>query len=73
MNIMPSYILHMATTNANETYNRIEQLKKYNLLINATNCICKFIKSGSVKRIVFTSSGVYMATKKIQKNHITAI
>lgn len=57
-NIECTYILHMAATAAHETFSGISQIKKYQLLVNSTNFICKLIKNMSVKRVVFVSSGI---------------
>ena len=54
---MGPYILHMAATAAHEICG-ISQIKKYQLLVNSTNFICKLIKNMSVKRVVFVSSGI---------------
>lgn len=57
--LRPDYILHMATTSARETFSGKGQLRKFELLVNATRAVCDVLTNGAAPaRVVFTSSGV---------------
>ena len=56
--INPKYILHMATTSAHETFNKVSQISKFIVLRNSTDAVVKIIKKKKVKRVLFVSSGV---------------
>ena len=56
--INPKYILHMATTSAQETFNKISQISKFIVLKNSTEALSKIIITNKVKRVLFVSSGV---------------
>ena len=56
--ISPKYIIHMATTSADETFNKISQLSKFLVLKNSSEAVSKLIEKKKVKRLLFVSSGV---------------
>ena len=58
-----NYVLHMATTSARDTYMRVAQGSKFNLLINATQAVCKQIATAPPDRVLFTSSGVVYGSR----------
>jgi UDP-glucuronate decarboxylase len=53
-----THILHMASTSARETFSGINQFSKYELLLNSSFAIRELILQGSVRRVLFASSGV---------------
>ena len=57
-NINPKYIIHMANTSADETFNKISQLSKFLVLKNSSEAVAKVIEKNKVKRLLFVSSGV---------------
>ncbi len=63
--INPKYIIHMATTSAHETFNKISQISKFIVLRNSTDAIVKIIKKRKVKRVLFVSSGVAYGDVKL--------
>ena len=58
------YIFHMANASAKDTYKGISQIRKYNILINATRAVQNIVEKGGVKRVIFTSSGVAYGNMK---------
>jgi dTDP-glucose 4,6-dehydratase/UDP-glucose 4-epimerase len=54
----PSHILHMANVSAAQTFSGTDQLSKYTLLCNSVALIKSVARSGTTRKIVFTSSGV---------------
>ena len=54
----PSHILHMANMSAADTFNGSSQYSKYRLLVNSVDALRSVVKSGTTKKIIFTSSGV---------------
>ena len=70
--INPSYILHMATTTAYETFNNFSQILKFQVLRNSSEAISKLISKGNVKRLLFVSSGIaYGISKNYEENEIS--
>ena len=54
----------MANASAKDTYKGISQIRKYNILINATRAVQNIVEKGGVKRVIFTSSGVAYGNMK---------
>ena len=72
--INPKYILHMATTSAQETFNKISQISKFIVLKNSTEAISKIIEKNQVKRVLFVSSGVaYGNVEKYEETNKSCI
>ena len=60
----------MATTSAQETFNKISQISKFIVLKNSTEAISKIIKKNQVKRVLFVSSGVaYGNVEEYEETH----
>jgi dTDP-glucose 4,6-dehydratase/UDP-glucose 4-epimerase len=57
-NIEIDYLIHMATTAAEETFAGEDQLKKLDLLYRGTRNTLENAVAGGVKKVLFTSSGV---------------
>jgi dTDP-glucose 4,6-dehydratase/UDP-glucose 4-epimerase len=51
------YILHMATTSANETFQGYSQTNKVQMLFEGTKRVIELAHNSGAKRILFTSSG----------------
>jgi dTDP-glucose 4,6-dehydratase/UDP-glucose 4-epimerase len=58
------YILHMATTSAEETFNGFSQTLKLQMLYEGTKRVIEFADKANVKRILFTSSGAVYGSQK---------
>ncbi len=67
--INPTYILHMANTSAFDTHSKIRQVSKFNLLQNASFFLESVIKKSSVKKLLFTSSGVVYGNREYPKEY----
>lgn len=52
------YLIHMAATSASETFNGEDQLRKIDLLYRGTQNTLEVATRASVKKVLFTSSGV---------------
>jgi dTDP-glucose 4,6-dehydratase/UDP-glucose 4-epimerase len=57
-NIKIDYLIHMATTAAEETFAGEDQLKKLDLLYRGTRNTLENVLTKGVKKVLFTSSGV---------------
>jgi UDP-glucuronate decarboxylase len=57
-NVRLDYLIHMATTAASETFQGEDQLKKIDLLYRGTKNTLELAVQASVKKVLFTSSGV---------------
>ena len=51
------FILHMATTSAEETFNGVDQSQKLKMLFEGTQRVLELAQRSDTKRILFTSSG----------------
>lgn len=51
-------IIHLATTNARETFAGEDQLAKFNMLVRGTERVLQFAGQSGAKKVLFTSSGV---------------
>lgn len=72
--INPKYIIHMATTSADETFNKISQLSKFLVLKNSSEAVAKVIERNNVKRLLFVSSGVaYGNVESYEENTKTCL
>lgn len=61
--LKPNFLIHMATTNASETFNEIDQLKKIELLHNGTKNILNSCTK-DLTNVLFTSSGIAYGNNK---------
>ena len=52
------YILHMATTSAQETFDGEQSINKFHMLTKGTERVLHFAHASGAKRLLFTSSGV---------------
>jgi len=62
------YLLHMATTSAEETFNGFSQTLKFKMLYEGTKRVIEFADKANVKRVLFTSSGAVYGSQ--QCDHI---
>jgi len=58
----PSHVIHGATTSASETYLGAKSLEKFNTLVSGTQRVFTVLPSGSVRSVLFLSSGVVYGT-----------
>ena len=72
IDINPKYIIHMATTSAYETFNKISQLSKFLVLKNSSEAVSKLIEKNDVKRLLFVSSGVAYGNVEIYDENTKA-
>jgi dTDP-glucose 4,6-dehydratase/UDP-glucose 4-epimerase len=56
--LRPDFIVHMATTSAHDTFRKVPQASKFDLLVNATRAVCGQLARNAPERVIFTSSGV---------------
>ena len=51
------FIIHGATTSAEETFNKQDPLEKFSIMVDGTNNILNFTKKNKCKRFLYISSG----------------
>jgi dTDP-glucose 4,6-dehydratase/UDP-glucose 4-epimerase len=66
-----TYIIHGATTSANETFRGEDPLRKFDTLVNGTRHVLEFATSCKIKRFLFLSSGAAYGTPSTGVDFIT--
>lgn len=70
------FILHMATTSAEDTFNGVPQSQKLMMLFEGTQRVIELARNTGVKRILFTSSGAVYGNQicdRIQESSLTCV
>ena len=63
-----SYIIHGATTSAEETFNKIDELESYEIIADGTKRLCMFAKQCKANNILLLSSGSVYGISKLKEN-----
>ena len=71
--INPKYIIHMATTSAHETFNKISQISKFIVLRNSTDAIVKIIKKKKLKEYFLLVLELLMEMSKNMKKLLNLV